>query len=61
MQIMIEYARWLGLRSVEGEVLQENRTMIEMCRALGFSVVTNPDDATLVNVSLHIADAATES
>jgi acetyltransferase len=42
-------------------VLQENRTMIEMCRALGFSVVTHPDDATLVNVSLHIADAATES
>ncbi len=57
MQIMIEYARWLGLRSIEGEVLQENRTMIEMCRALGFSVVTNPDDPSLVNVSLPITDA----
>lgn len=59
MQIMIEYARWLGLRSVEGEVLQENRTMIEMCRALGFSVVTNPDDASLVTVSLRIGDMPT--
>ncbi len=59
MQIMIEYARWLGLRSVEGEVLQENRVMIEMCRALGFSVVTNPDDASLVNVALRLSDVAT--
>ena len=55
MQTMIEYARWLGLRSIEGEVLQENRTMIEMCRRLGFSVTTNPDDPTLVTVSLLIA------
>lgn len=55
MQIMIEYARWLGLDVVEGEVLQENRTMIAMCRRLGFSVVTNPDDPSLVNVTLPIA------
>ena len=55
--IMIEYARWLGLRSIQGEVLQENRTMIEMCRALGFSVVTNPDDASLVTVSLMVSEA----
>ncbi|GAA5075242.1 bifunctional acetate--CoA ligase family protein/GNAT family N-acetyltransferase [Lysobacter panacisoli] len=54
MQIMIEYARWLGLRVVQGEVLQENRTMIEMCRRLGFSVVTNPDDPSLVDVTLPI-------
>jgi len=59
MQIMIEYARWLGLRSIEGEVLQENRTMIEMCRALGFSVVTNPEDPSLVTVSLRIGDMPT--
>lgn len=54
MQVLIEYARWLGLNTVEGEVLQENRVMIEMCRALGFTVVTNPDDPSLVNVSLAI-------
>ncbi|HEY0505462.1 MAG TPA: bifunctional acetate--CoA ligase family protein/GNAT family N-acetyltransferase [Lysobacter sp.] len=58
MQVMIEYARWLGLRSIDGEVLQENRVMIEMCRALGFSVITNPDDPSLVNVSLRLADVA---
>lgn len=59
MQVMIEYARWLGLNSIEGEVLQENRVMIEMCRALGFSVVTNPDDPSLVNVSLQVRNLPT--
>ena len=54
MQIMIEYARWLGLRSVVGEVLQENRTMLEMCRALGFKVAPSPDDPSIMAVSLPI-------
>jgi acetyltransferase len=58
MQIMIEYARWLGLRSIEGEVLQENRTMIAMCRRLGFAVSTNPDDPGLVDVSLRLDQPA---
>ncbi|MDI9240267.1 bifunctional acetate--CoA ligase family protein/GNAT family N-acetyltransferase [Lysobacter sp. LF1] len=57
MQIMIEYARWLGLRVVEGEVLQENRTMIAMCQRLGFSVVTHPDDPGLVVATLPIEPA----
>lgn len=60
MQIMIEYASWLGLHSIEGEVLQENRTMIAMCRRLGFSVSTNPDDPSLVNVSLRLDQHAPE-
>ena len=54
MQTIIEYARWLGLRSIEGEVLQENRTMLDMCRRLGFTTTTNPDDPTVVTVSLPI-------
>ncbi|HEY5804168.1 MAG TPA: bifunctional acetate--CoA ligase family protein/GNAT family N-acetyltransferase [Lysobacter sp.] len=54
MQTIIEYARWLGLRSIEGEVLQENRTMLDMCRRLGFSTTANPDDPTVVTVSLPI-------
>ena len=54
MQTIIEYARWLGLRSIEGEVLQENRMMLDMCRRLGFTTTTNPDDPTLVTVSLPI-------
>ena len=55
MRIMIEYAHWLELRIVEGQVLRENRTMIGMCRQLGFQVEPDPDDATLVRVTLPIA------
>ena len=35
MELMIEYARAEGLESVHGEVLQENKTMLQMCRQLG--------------------------
>ena len=54
MRLMIEYAHWLGLRVVEGQVLRENRTMIAMGRQLGFEVLPEPDDATLVRVVLPI-------
>ncbi len=56
MQIMIEYAQWLGLKTVDGQVLRENHTMLSMCRHLGFKVVVDPDDATLTNVSLKLGD-----
>lgn len=55
MQIMIEYARWLGLKAIEGQVLRENRTMLAMCQSLGFRIRPEPDDATLMNVVLPVA------
>ncbi|WP_313927941.1 bifunctional acetate--CoA ligase family protein/GNAT family N-acetyltransferase [Pseudoxanthomonas sp.] len=54
MQIMIEYARWLGLKTIEGQVLRENRTMLAMCESLGFRVKLDPDDPTLMHVSLPV-------
>ncbi len=57
MRIMIEYARWQGLRVVEGQVLRENTTMLAMCRQLGFAVTPDPDDATVAIVRLPVADA----
>lgn len=54
MGIMIEYARWQGLRVVEGQVLRENTTMLAMCRQLGFSVTADPDDATVAIVRLPV-------
>lgn len=54
MRIMIEYAHWLELRVVEGQVLRENRTMLAMCRQLGFQVRPDPDDATMVQVTLEL-------
>lgn len=55
MGIMIEYARWQGLRVVEGQVLRENTTMLAMCRQLGFAITPDPDDATVAIVRLPVA------
>lgn len=55
MQIMIEYAQWQGLNLVEGQVLRENSTMLAMCQSLGFKVKLDPDDATIMNVTLPVA------
>ena len=35
-------------------VLRENRTMLAMCESLGFTVKLDPDDPTLMNVSLPV-------
>lgn len=56
MQIMIEYARWLGLRVIEGQVLRENRTMLAMCQQFGFRIVPDPDDSLLVDVVLTVEE-----
>jgi acetyltransferase len=55
MQTMIEYARSEGLREIDGQVLRDNTTMIAMCRELGFSVQSDPDDASICMVKLSIA------
>jgi len=57
MQIMIEYAGWQGLNVVEGQVLRENSTMLAMCRTLGFKVKPDPDDPTIMNVTLPVQPA----
>jgi acetyltransferase len=55
MKLMIEWAKAEGLREVEGQVLRENTTMLDMCRRLGFSVRSDPDDPGLRVVKLPIA------
>ena len=54
MQEMIGVARWMGLETIEGQVLRENSTMLSMCRQLGFRVVPDPEDATLMLVTLPV-------
>jgi acetyltransferase len=54
MQIIIEYARCEGLRTVEGQVLKENSTMLRMCGELGFSISPDPQDADICVVRLPI-------
>lgn len=55
MKLMIEWAKVEGLREVEGQVLRENTTMLDMCRNLGFSIRIDPDDPELRVVKLPIA------
>jgi acetyltransferase len=55
MRFMIEWAKAEGLRMVEGQVLRENSTMLDMCRRLGFSIRNDPDDLDLLIVTLPVA------
>ncbi|MXQ14434.1 bifunctional acetate--CoA ligase family protein/GNAT family N-acetyltransferase [Microvirga makkahensis] len=55
MRLMIEWAKAEGLHEVEGQVLRENTTMLDMCRSLGFSIRIDPDDPELRIVTLPIA------
>lgn len=55
MRLMIKWAKAEGLREVEGQVLRENATMLDMCRSLGFSIKADPDDLDLRIVTLPIA------
>ncbi|HUZ31515.1 MAG TPA: bifunctional acetate--CoA ligase family protein/GNAT family N-acetyltransferase [Xanthobacteraceae bacterium] len=52
MQLIIEYARSEGLRVVSGQVLQENTTMLQMCRELGFQIESDPQEPSTVVASL---------
>jgi acetyltransferase len=54
MELMIEYARAEGLQSIRGQVLQENRTMLQMCRQLGFHITPDPDETSIVIVTLAL-------
>jgi acetyltransferase len=54
MQLMIAYARAQAIRTVHGQVLQENAAMLDMCRNLGFQVKADPEDPSLVIVTLTI-------
>jgi acetyltransferase len=55
MQHIIAYARQKKLATVHGEVLNENLTMLQMCRDLGFGIADDPDEAGIKRVTLKLA------
>jgi acetyltransferase len=57
MRLVLEWAKADGLETVEGYVLRENRTMLGMCRSLGFEMAADPDDARVMHVRLAIPAA----
>jgi acetyltransferase len=54
MQMIVAYARAKALRSIQGQILHDNRTMLEMCRELGFRISGNPNEPTAVDVTLSL-------
>ncbi|MEZ5818653.1 MAG: bifunctional acetate--CoA ligase family protein/GNAT family N-acetyltransferase [Hyphomicrobiaceae bacterium] len=57
MRQLVDYAKSAGLATMYGHVLRENTTMIDMCRSLGFTVSGDPEDSTLVLVTLDVQNA----
>ncbi len=57
MRQLIEYAKAAGLAVIFGHIMRENTTMLEMCRDLGFTIASDPDDATLVIATLDLQGA----
>jgi acetyltransferase len=51
MERLIEYARSEGFERIEGQVLNENTTMLQMCRELGFSIEKDSEDDYAKRVS----------
>jgi len=54
MQRMIAYARMIGLKTVHGQVLAENTTMLRMCRDLGFAIADDPHSKEIKVVTLDL-------
>jgi acetyltransferase len=55
MQLIIEYARNEGLRTIEGQVLSENTTMLRMCAELGFKIAIDPNEEGVYVAALQLA------
>jgi acetyltransferase len=55
MQMIIEYVRAEGLKTIEGQVLAENTTMLRMCKELGFDITPDPRDPDTCVVKLAIS------
>jgi acetyltransferase len=55
MQRILEYSRAEGLKTIEGQVLRDNVTMLNMCRELGFEIATDPNDADVWLVRRRVA------
>lgn len=57
MRLIIEYAAEDGLERISGQVLRENRAMLDMVEDLGFTVTADPDDPEIKRVTLDIPAA----
>ena len=61
MNHMIAYAKEKGLKTVRGQVLGENVTMLQMCAELGFHSTDDPDERGVKLVELPLAEVPAEA
>ena len=54
MQLIIAYAKAEGFCRIEGQVLYENKMMLDMCKELGFEMSTNRDVPYICDVKLSL-------
>ncbi|GAB4353568.1 MAG: bifunctional acetate--CoA ligase family protein/GNAT family N-acetyltransferase [Immundisolibacter sp.] len=54
MREIIDYAASRGIREIWGDVLRENAAMLGLVRKLGFRITDDPDDPSLVRVTLDL-------
>jgi GNAT superfamily N-acetyltransferase len=54
MQMLITHARKSRLRFIQGQVMHDNTTMLDMCAELGFGIHANPDDPSICDVKLAL-------
>jgi acetyltransferase len=54
MQLIIDYAKSEGLKTISGDVLKENVVMLEMCRHLGFEIKPDPTEPDICDVRLKL-------
>jgi RimJ/RimL family protein N-acetyltransferase len=52
MRLIIEHAKSIGLKQIQGQILEENTVMLKMCRELGFEVTTDAGDPGVRKVTL---------
>lgn len=61
MRHMIANAKAKGLKTVRGQVLSENTTMLMMCEELGFYITDDPLERGVKQVVLPLADVPAEA
>jgi acetyltransferase len=54
MELIIRYGRSENLKRIEGQVLQENTSMLDMCREFGFEISEDPSDYAVKLVQLEL-------
>jgi GNAT superfamily N-acetyltransferase len=57
MKHMIEFPKQKTLKTVRGQVLSENITMLAMCTELGFHITDDPNDRSVRTVTLPVHTA----